>query len=86
MKFSETKENNSVYCKTDSWYLERVIWMVAGIIILLSLALAYFLNPYWLILTAFVGINLIIFALTGFYIMTNILVKLGIKPLIWIFY
>ena len=67
--------------KTDKWYLERVIWLVAGIFILLSLALAYFISPYWLILTALVGINLIIFAFTGFCIMANLLVKLGVKPL-----
>lgn len=65
--------------KTDKWYLERVIWLVAGIITLLSAALAYFVSPYWLILTALVGINLIIFAFTGFCIMANILVKFGIK-------
>lgn len=65
--------------KTDSWYLERVIWLVAGVMILLSLALAYFFSKYWLILTAFVGVNLIVFALTGFCTMANILVKLGIK-------
>ena len=67
--------------KTDKWYLERVIWLIAGIFILLSLTLAYFISPYWLILTALVGINLIIFAFTGFCIMANLLVKLGVKPL-----
>lgn len=65
--------------KTDSWYLERVIWLLAGIFILLSLALAYFISPYWLILTALVGINLVIFGLTGFCLMANILKKLGLK-------
>jgi len=65
--------------KIDKWYLERVIWLVAGIFILLSLALAYFFSPYWLILTALVGISLIIFAFTGFCIMANLLVKLGFK-------
>ena len=65
--------------KTDKWYLERVIWLVAGIFILLSLTLSYFISPYWLILTALVGLNLIIFAFTGFCIMANLLVKLGFK-------
>ena len=65
--------------KTDSWYLERFIWLIAGCIILLSLAFGYYFTPYWLILTALVGINLVIFALTGFCIMANILVKLGVK-------
>jgi len=65
--------------KNDNWYLERVIWLVAGFMTLLSAVLAYFYSPYWLILTAFIGVNLIIFALTGFCIMANLLVKLGFK-------
>lgn len=65
--------------KTDSWYLERVIWLLAGIFILLSLTLAYFVSPYWLILTALVGINLVIFGLTGFCLMANILKKMGLE-------
>lgn len=66
--------------KTDSWYLERIIWLIAGIFTLGSAILAAFHSPYWLILTALVGINLIIFALTGFCIMANILYALGAKP------
>lgn len=65
--------------KTDSWYLERVLHLIAGIMILLSLGLAYFFSKYWLILTALVGANLIIFSLTGFCLMANILIKLGVK-------
>jgi len=68
--------------KTDNWYLERVIWLIAGCMILLSLALAFFFSKYWLLLTAFIGINLIVFAVTGFCTMANLLVKLGIKPAI----
>lgn len=65
--------------KTDKWYLERSIFLIAGVMILLSLALAFFVNKYWLILTALVGMNLVIFALSGFCIMANILTKAGIK-------
>jgi len=68
--------------KKDNWYLERVIWLVAGFMTLLSVALSYFFTPLWLILTVFIGINLIIFSLTGFCIMANILVKLGFKSAI----
>ncbi|AWB10176.1 MAG TPA: DUF2892 domain-containing protein [Thermodesulfobium narugense] len=64
---------------TQNWYLERIIFLVAGIFVLVSLFLGLFLNPYWFILTFLVGINLIIFALTGFCIMANILYKLGAK-------
>jgi len=43
-----------------------LIRLVAGLFILVSLALAVFINEYWLILTALVGFNLIISSLTGF--------------------
>ncbi|MEI8388299.1 MAG: DUF2892 domain-containing protein [bacterium] len=67
------------FAKTDKWYLERVIWLIAGTITIISAVLSYFVSPYWLILTALVGLNLIIFAFTGFCIMANLLVKLGFK-------
>jgi len=46
--------------------IESVIRVLAGSMVLLSLALAQFLSPWWLLLTAFVGVNLIQSALTGF--------------------
>lgn len=66
--------------QTDSWYLERLTWLIAGIFALSSAILAWVHSPYWLILTGLVGVNLIIFALTGFCLMANILYKLGAKP------
>lgn len=66
--------------QTDSWYLERIIWLIAGIFTLGSALLSWLHSPYWLILTGLVGINLIIFALTGFCLMANIVYKLGAKP------
>ena len=65
--------------KTDKWYLERVIFLIAGVFTLLSLVLAYLVSKYWLILTGLVGLNLIVFPLTGFCTMANILVKFGLK-------
>jgi len=65
---------------TESWYLERIVWLVAGILSLASAVLAWVYSPYWLILTGLVGVNLIIFALTGFCLMANILYKCGAKP------
>jgi len=65
---------------TDSWYLERVIWLIAGIFTLSSAVLTFFHSPYWLILTVLVGVNLIIFGVTGFCVMANILYALGARP------
>jgi hypothetical protein len=66
--------------QTDGWYLERILWLVAGVFALGSATLAWLHSPYWLILTGFVGINLIILATTGFCLMANILYKLGARP------
>jgi hypothetical protein len=65
--------------KTNGWYLERVIWLVAGTFSLTSAVLAWLVSPWWLLLTGLVGVNLIVFGLTGFCLMANILVKLGFQ-------
>jgi hypothetical protein len=44
---------------------------------LLSVALAHFVSPWWLLLACFVGLNLIQSAFTGFCPPTLILRKLG---------
>ena len=67
--------------KIDSWYLERIIWLIAGIFILFSIALTIFVSKYWLILTGLVGVNLIIFSLTGFCPMAIFLNKVGIESI-----
>ena len=46
--------------------LENSIRLVAGMIVLISLALYYFVSPYWLLLTAFVGLNLVQSSFTKF--------------------
>jgi hypothetical protein len=46
--------------------LDRTVLAFAGFMTLLSLALGWFVNPYWLLLTAFVGFNQIQAAFTGF--------------------
>lgn len=63
--------------KTDRWYLERVIWLLAGSVCLTSALLTWLHSSWWLILTALVGLNLIVFALTGFCVMANILHRAG---------
>ncbi len=46
--------------------LENSIRLLAGTLILVSLALNYFVSPYWLLLTAFVGLNLVQSSFTKF--------------------
>jgi hypothetical protein len=56
---------------------ENLIRILAGSMTLLSVALAHFVSPWWLLLTCFVGLNLIQSALTGFCPPTLVLRKLG---------
>jgi hypothetical protein len=65
--------------KKDSWYLERVMVMMAGIMTLISVLLIVIHSLYWLILTALVGVNLVVFATTGFCPSAQLFHKLGVK-------
>jgi hypothetical protein len=47
------------------WPLERVLFALAGTVTLLSVALAALLSPWFLLLTAFVGINQWLYVLFG---------------------
>jgi hypothetical protein len=58
--------------------LENAIRILAGSIVLLSIALAFWVNQSWLLLTAFVGVNLIQSAFTGFCPAEIIFRKLGV--------
>jgi len=77
------RRNKTMYiARTDKWYMERIIWVIAGVFTLTGTALALLHSKYWLILTGLVGVNLVIFAATGFCLMANILYKLGAKPVV----
>jgi hypothetical protein len=65
--------------KTDTWYLERIIFLMAGILVLASSILAWVHSIYWLILTLLVGLNLFILAVTGFCPSAIFFDKIGIK-------
>ncbi len=46
--------------------IENAVRLLAGTLIIISLLLYYFVSPYWLLLTAFVGLNLFQSSLTRF--------------------
>ena len=56
---------------------ENLIRILAGSMTLLSVALVHFVSPWWLLLTCFVGLNLLQSAFTGFCPPTLVLRKLG---------
>jgi len=59
--------------------IDRIVLAFAGSMIMLSLALGYFVSPYWLGLAAFVGLNLFQSAFTGFCPLALILKKAGVR-------
>lgn len=59
--------------------VNEALRLVAGIFILLSLALGWFVSPWFFLFTAFVGLNLVQSALTKWCLMMLILRKFGLK-------
>jgi hypothetical protein len=51
--------------RSQQWPLERVLFALAGTMTLLSAALAALVSPWFLLLTAFVGINQWLYVLVG---------------------
>jgi hypothetical protein len=60
--------------------IDKAVLVFAGFMILLSLALAHFVSPLWLWFTAFIGLNMIQSAFTGFCPAAIVFRKLGLKP------
>lgn len=59
--------------------VERATMAFAGFMVLLSLALTWFVNSNWVWLTVFVGANMLQSAFTGFCPASMIMHKLGLK-------
>lgn len=60
--------------------IDRVVLAFAGTVVLLGLLLGVLVNTWWLLLAAFVGLNLLQSAFTGFCPLALILKRLGMKP------
>jgi hypothetical protein len=59
--------------------VERGLRLMAGVVVLLSLTLAYYFSHDWLWLTAFVGLNLLQSAFTNWCPGMTILRAMGLK-------
>ncbi|MCB9986165.1 MAG: DUF2892 domain-containing protein [Rhodospirillales bacterium] len=60
--------------------IDKAVLRFAGVMTLASALLAYMFGPGWLLLTAFVGLNLFQASFTGFCPLVKILKKLGLAP------
>lgn len=59
--------------------LDRAVLTLAGTITLLSAVLAAFVSPWWLLLTVFVGLNLLQSSFTGVCPAASIFRRLGVS-------
>ncbi len=59
--------------------LDRAVMAFAGVMVLVSALLAHFVSPWWLLLTAFVGLNLLQASFTGFCPAAIVFRKLGVR-------
>ena len=59
--------------------IDRAVLMFAGFVVLVSLALGFYVSSYWYLLTAFAGLNMIQASVTGFCPAAIIFKKLGCK-------
>ena len=59
--------------------LDRAVMAFAGVMILISVLLVYFVSPWWLLFTAFIGLNLLQASFTGFCPAAMIFKRLGVR-------
>lgn len=59
--------------------IDRIVMAFAGTVVLVSVLLGHYVSPYWLLLTGFVGLNLLQASFTGFCPLAIILKKFGLQ-------
>lgn len=59
--------------------IDRYLRMIAGALVLATLALGFWVSPYWYLFTAFVGFNLFQSAFTKWCPMMDILRRFGVR-------
>lgn len=60
--------------------VDKAVFAFAGVVVMASLGLGTFVNPWWYALTAFAGLNMFQAAFTGFCPAAMIFRALGLKP------
>jgi hypothetical protein len=67
---------------THRWYIERTVWLIAGLVLLASTTLALLVHPFWVALVIATAWASIAVSLTGFCLVGNILYRLGFTPML----
>lgn len=67
---------------THRWYIERTVWLIAGLVLLGATGLAALVDPRSVLLIIAVGVASITVALSGFCVVGNLLYQLGFTPML----
>ncbi len=67
---------------TNRWYIERTVWLIAGVVLLASTAMALLMNPLWILGVTATGLASINVAFTGFCPVGSVLRQLGFSPML----
>ncbi|HXP83638.1 MAG TPA: YgaP-like transmembrane domain [Bryobacteraceae bacterium] len=67
---------------TNRWYIERTVWLIAGVVLLASTALALLVNPLWILGVTATGLVSINVAFTGFCPVGSVLRRFGFTPML----
>jgi DUF2892 family protein len=59
--------------------VDKAVLAFAGFVVLFGLALGYYVNSYWYLLTAFAGLNMMQASLTGICPAAMVFRKLGLR-------
>ena len=59
--------------------IERALRIIAGLMLLISVLLTHFVNPWWILFTAFIGLNLLQSGFSNWCPMISLLRVLGLR-------
>ena len=67
---------------TDAWYIERTVWLIAGVVLLVATSLAVWVHPLAVLGVLVTAVASIVVALTGFCVVGSVLARIGFSPLL----
>jgi hypothetical protein len=67
---------------THRWYIERTVWLIAGLVLLVATTLAALVHPLWVLLVVATAAASIGVSLTGFCVVGNVLAWFGFTPML----
>lgn len=82
MAAPKAKRSGIYLVKINIWYIERMVWIIAGCVMFTSALLAALHHINWVFLVLCAGLGSVLVSLTGYCIVGNLLYRLGVMPLL----